>query len=322
MRPLPLLLVSVALAGCAGRDKPPIAALPIAVEADTAPEQAPNIKYVPVPEPLPLPGQLKPPPEPAADSEPGDPRARVEAANGSARVEPSKSGWINAVQVYPYSPGALYQVYAAPGQVTDIALEPGEQLIGPGPVAAGDTVRWVIGDTTSGSGAAARVHILLKPTRPGLQTNLVVNTDRRTYHVELRSAERTYMASVSWIYPADALIALKGRAAPAAEPVLSSPLAALDRLNFSYRIEGDAPSWRPVRAFDDGRQVVVEFSEDVATGELPPIWVLGPNDEAQLVNYRVKGRFMIVDRLFERAELRLGGKRRQRVRILAERRQK
>ena len=104
--------------------------------------------------------------------------------------------YINAIQVYPFSPGALYQVYAAPGQVTDIALEEGEQLVGSGPVAAGDTVRWIIGDTESGAGPTKRVHILVKPTRPDLVTNLVINTDRRTYHLELRSAEKTYMASV------------------------------------------------------------------------------------------------------------------------------
>ncbi|WP_163602773.1 TrbG/VirB9 family P-type conjugative transfer protein, partial [Klebsiella pneumoniae] len=76
----------------------------------------------------------------------------------------------------------------------------GEQLVGAGPVAAGDTVRWIIGDTTSGAGATARVHILVKPTRPDLSTNLVINTDRRTYHLELRAGAATYMASVSWTY--------------------------------------------------------------------------------------------------------------------------
>ena len=78
-----------------------------------------------------------------------------------------------------------------------------EQLIGAGPVAAGDTVRWIVGDTLSGSGQTAQVHILVKPTRPDLQTNLVINTNLRTYHMELRSTEKTYMASVSWQYPRD-----------------------------------------------------------------------------------------------------------------------
>ncbi|HEV2605602.1 MAG TPA: P-type conjugative transfer protein TrbG [Microvirga sp.] len=277
------------------------------------------VEIVSVPTPLPLPGQLKGvPPQRTAPPEPADPRARVEAANSVARIQPSRSGYFNAVQVYPYSEGALYQVYAAPGQVTDIALQPGEQLVGTGPVAAGDTVRWIIGDTVSGSGPNTRVHILVKPVRPDLQTNLVINTDRRTYHLELRSAERTYMASVSWSYPQDALIALRRQnaAAEAAQPVATSTLPAIESLNFRYSIEGDRPAWRPVRAFDDGRQVYIEFPAGIAQGEMPPLWVIGAQGTAELVNYRVRGRYIVVDRLFGGAELRLGGDRQRRVRIV------
>ena len=155
--------------------------------------------------------------------------------------------------------GALYQVYAAPGQVTDVALQEGEQLVGSGPVAAGDTVRWIIGDTESGTGPTKRIHILVKPTRPELVSNLVINTDRRTYLLELRSAEKTYMASVSWQYPEDQLIALRRQnaSAEAATPIVTG--VDISRLRFRYAIEGDNPPWRPVSAFDDGSKVYIEM---------------------------------------------------------------
>lgn len=249
------------------------------------------------------------------------PEGPVGAANRAARIEPEEAGFDNAIQRYAYREGALYQVYASPGQVTDIALQEGEKLVGPGPVASGDTVRWMIGDTISGTGEAARVHILVKPTRPDISTNLVINTDRRTYHIELRARPRVYMASVSWTYPADELIALRKTDQTAA---LVAPVAeglALERLNFDYRLSGDKPAWRPVRVFDDGRQTLVEFPPDIAQGEMPPFFVIGPNGAAELVNYRVSGRFLIVDRLFEKAELRLGaGRRQQRVEIANRRR--
>jgi type IV secretion system protein VirB9 len=130
-----------------------------------------------------------------------EPIERIESANSAARIEPRRGGYFNAVQVFPYSPGALYQIYAAPGQITDIALEPGEQLVGSGSLSAGDTIRWVVADTESGSGDSHRVHIMVKPTRPAIETNLVVNTDRRTYLIELRSREKPYMPSVAWFYP-------------------------------------------------------------------------------------------------------------------------
>ncbi|MFC5422872.1 P-type conjugative transfer protein TrbG [Bosea eneae] len=317
------LLGSVSLSACATSDwTPPEISYDEAATpqpAVLAAEPPRPVEIVQVPTPLPLPGQLqRVPPARAQTPEPTDPRARVEAANSAARVQPFRSGYFNAVQVYPYSEGALYQVYAAPGQVTDIALQPGEQLVGAGPVAAGDTVRWIIGDTTSGSGPNTRVHILVKPVRPDLQTNLVINTDRRTYHLELRSAERTYMASVSWSYPQDALIALRRQnaAAEAAQPVASSTLPAIENLNFRYAIEGDRPAWRPVRAFDDGRQVYIEFPSGIGQGEMPPLWIIGAQGSAELVNYRVRGRYMVVDRLFGGAELRLGGDRQRRVRIV------
>ena len=280
--------------------------------------------------PLPLPGQLKffprrSPPHAAGRSRPSQrppaPRDRVGAANEAARVQPERTGFVNAIQQYPYADGALYQVYAKPGQVTDIALQEGEQLVGSGPVASGDTVRWMIGDTMSGVGATSRVHILVKPVRPDITTNLVINTDRRTYHLELRANPRVYMASVSWTYPQDELIALRQSRAAADR---AAPVAAgmdLSSLNFRYAIDGDRPDWRPLRAFDDGVRVFIEFPESVAQGELPPLFVIGAKGEAELVNYRVSGHYMIVDRLFATAELRLGGRKGQdKVRIVANRR--
>ncbi len=324
-----VLLASVSLAACSHKWRPPeiaydgVAVTPTVETASPAggePEPPRAVEIVEVPTLLPLPGQLMPIPSGRTPSEPADPRARVAAANSDARVQPSRAGYVNAVQVYPFSDGALYQVYTAPGHVTDISLQPGEQLVGSGPIAAGDTVRWVIGDTESGTGASRRFHILVKPVRTELQTNLIINTDRRTYHLELRSAERTYMASVSWSYPQDELLAFRSQNTAAAAaatqqaPASSSPL--IESLNFRYRIEGDRPAWRPVRAFDDGRQVYVEFPAGIAQGEMPPLWIIGSSGEAELVNYRVRSRFIVVDRLFGGAELRLGGKRQQRVRIV------
>jgi P-type conjugative transfer protein TrbG len=250
----------------------------------------------------------------------GGPRIRgndaagpVETANRAALREPERQGFLNAVQVYPWSEGALYRLYATPEQVSDIALQPGEGLIS---VAAGDTVRWVIGDTTSGSGAGRRVHILVKPSTVGLRTNLLVTTDRRVYRLELASNARAAMASISWSYPQGELLALR-RAEAAVEA--AAPVAegiALESLHFDYSIVGDRPSWRPLRAFDDGRQVFIEFPPTLGQGEAPPLFVTGARGKPELVNYRQRGNYYVVDRLFAAAELRLGEKKQQVVRII------
>ena len=290
------------------------------LEAQPIPEQPGQVEIVALPVPLPLPDQLKPFPVPArtgkqANSE--TPSRRIANAMEAARVQPENEGFFNAIQQYPYADGALYQIYSAPGQVTDIALQDGEQLVGSGPVAAGDTVRWIIGDTISGAGPNSRVHILVKPTRSDLKTNMVINTDRRTYHLELTANRVTYMASVSWSYPQDALIALR---AAYERNAANAPIASgidIAALNFRYTIKGDKPDWRPVRAFDDGVRVFVEFPESIAQSEMPPIFVIGESGQSELVNFRVSGRYIIVDRLFAAAELRLGDKKsEQKVRII------
>jgi P-type conjugative transfer protein TrbG len=250
------------------------------------------------------------PPSPERHAEPPD---RVTSrANRSALREPSSAGFVNAVQVYPYVEGALYRLYAAPERVTDIALQPGETITS---VAAGDTVRWTVGDTTSGSGESERTHLLVKPFSAGLRTNLVITTTRRIYHLELESRPSAAMAAIAWSYPQDQLIALRRQqaAARAAAPITSG--LAIENLSFNYAISGDRPLWRPIRAFDDGRQTFVEFPPSIAVGEAPPLFVIADNGEAQLVNYRVAGRYYVVDRLFGRAELRLGERRQQIVRI-------
>lgn len=237
---------------------------------------------------------------------------RVRAANREATREPATRAFINAVQVYSFSEGVLYRLFAAPERVTDIALQPGEAIVS---VAAGDTARWTVGDTTSGSGEAKRVHILVKPFAAGLSTNLVITTTRRAYHLQLESTSTTAMAALSWTYPQDELIAIRRQeaAAEAAKPVAAA--LAIESLNFAYAITGDRPAWRPLRAFDDGRQTFVEFPANIAVGDAPPLFVVGDQGDIQLVNYRMSGRFYVVDRLFGAAELRLGGKKQAIVRI-------
>lgn len=307
------LLLSV-LAGCASQE-PPVIALDEPVEAQRLPEPPKPIEVVEVPKPLALPAQLKPLPETQRSQpakEPADERVRVSRANRDARVAPSREGYINAIQIWPYSDGALYQVYTSPGRVTAINLQPGEELI---TVAAGDTVRWIVGDTASGGGDELRVNVLVKPIRSGLKTNLVITTSRRTYLIELTSTEKAWMASVSWDYPRDRMLSLQRQAQAASVAAPLDTGLSLENIRFRYAISGSNAPWKPLRAFDDGEKVYIQFPAGIAQGELPPLFVIGAQGDGQLVNYRFRSPYYIVDRLFGAAELRLGGKKGDIVRI-------
>ncbi|MBC9250905.1 P-type conjugative transfer protein TrbG [Pseudomonas alcaligenes] len=309
-------LVLLALAGCTSQGKPPPRiSLDEPVQAQPLPEPPKPVEVVEVPKVLPMPAQMKLLPdagEARSVLEPADEKLRVSRANQEARVVPTREGYVNAIQVWPYSDGALYQVYAAPGRVTVIALQAGEELV---TVAAGDTVRWIVGDTSSGAGDALRVNVLVKPIRSDLKTNLVITTSRRTYLIELTSTEKAWMASVSWDYPKDRMLALQrqAKAAQASAPVDSG--LSLEKIRFRYAISGSNPPWQPLRAFDDGEKVYIQFPAGIAQGELPPLFVIGAQGDGQLVNYRFRSPYYVVDRLFGAAELRLGGDKGDVVRI-------
>lgn len=105
----------------------------------------------------------------------------------------------------------------------------------------------------------------------------------------------------------------KAQAANLAAPVDSG--ISLEQLRFRYTISGSQPPWRPLSAFDDNSKVYIQFPPGIAQGELPPMLVIGAGGDGQLVNYRFRSPYYVVDRLFGAAELRLGGKKADVVRI-------
>lgn len=316
-RSLLLLPLGTALCACAGQAKPsvPSAAVPPMTAATFVPEPQVPLQVSELPGSLPQSGRLIDNSIGRRRDDNSLPITRVDDANRLSLREPTRHGFLNAVQVYPWVEGAVYRLYAAPEQVSDIALQAGEGLVS---VAAGDTVRWIIGDTTSGNGKTKRTHVLVKPSAPGLRTNLVITTNMRAYHLQLDSTARTAMAMLSWTYPADALLAISSRDEQSQPAIQMASGMELDNLNFAYRITGDYPIWRPVRAFDDGSQVFIEFPETLGQGEAPPLFVTDKKGEVQLVNYRQRGRYYVVDRLFTSAELRLGSTTQDVVRIESE----
>jgi len=244
-------------------------------------------------------------------------RAAIAEANARAATPSRSDSFVGGMQVFAWSPGRVFEVWTAPLRVTTLTLGEGETLIAK---AAGDTVRWQIGEALSGEGAAQRVHVLLKPLERGLETNLVLTTNKRVYLIDLRSGSpAAFNTAVAWAAPA-------AEVRPAAvDPVESErdirvpdpvvlPEGALDA---RYRLEprGRAPRWTPTAVFNDGLRTFIAFPPELQVDEAPALFVVAPDGEAQLVNYRQAGGLFIVDRVFDRAELRLGDRRPQIVRI-------
>jgi type IV secretion system protein VirB9 len=279
-------------------------------------------EVVEVPMPVSAP-QLRPLPDSLSElgRQQMEPLRAIADGRDSAVMDAADIDGLRAVLRYPYTPGVVYTAVTSPGYVTTIELQPGEQLL---TAAAGDTTRWVVESVKAGPRKsprnppeAAATLILIKPRQPFLQTNLVITTDQRVYHLDLTSVDvPVYNTAIAWDYPREALIALRRERAERTDEqtgVVESGVA-VDALHFDYLVKaiGKAsrrpPRWMPTRVFDDGRKTYIEFPPNLGTTEAPPLFVLAEGDEdaAQLVNYRVRGGFYVVDRLFDRAELRLG----------------
>ena len=287
---------------------------------DPPPPPGPVIVRSTQPAPLdPALGQLKPlpghVPSPAPAKPKGSPLQLAADANHRASQAPDKSDYFNAIVQYSYEPGTLYQVYAQPMRITDIALEPGEKILGE--PASGDVVRWLLALGKSMQAGIEQWHVYLKPTRPDLETNLAINTDRRSYLLELHSYEGTYMAAIVWHYPEDELARLQAQAGElSGQEKNAAPVVGIDALNFHYTIQvvQGAPVWTPVQVFDDGRRTFVRFPSAMVLREAPALFVLR-DAQTQLVNYRVKNDTYVIDRLIDAAELRVGQKEQEIVRI-------
>ena len=314
---------SLAGVGCAARHTQPTATY-VRAQAAAEPAPAAPVAKVAVLEPTaPIPDQKRPVPSVHTAGSPGSPKRTmppplqvVSDANRKASQAPDAAGYFNAIVQYNYEPGTLYQVFAAPMRITDIALEPGERILGQ--PASGDVVRWILAIGKSMAAGVEQSHIYLKPTRPDLETNLAINTDRRSYLLELRSYADTYMAAVVWRYPEDELARIGAQASElAAAQKSASPVVGIEALNFNYTIQPvkGTPAWTPIQCFDDGRKTFVRFPPAMLVREAPALFVLRDR-ETELVNYRVKGDTYVIDRLIDSAELRVGQQEQEIVRIL------
>lgn len=285
----------------------------LAAPADPAPE--PRDQQPPATAAAPYPAATGPGPVPARVTG----RRAITAANLEARAASASDAFIGGVQVFAWSPGRVYEIWTAPLRVTTLTLGPGETLVAK---AAGDTVRWQIGETTSGEGAGRRSHVLIKPLQRGLETNLVLTTSRRVYFLDLKSGGvESFNAAIAWdagdLETAGTWASLQDGTGRVPDPVVTPDIASDRPLDARYRIEprGRRPRWTPTSVFNDGQRTFIAFSTDLQIDEAPVLFVIASDGEAQMVNYRQAGGLFIVDRVFDRAELRLGDRRPQVVRI-------
>ncbi|SEA65536.1 type IV secretion system protein VirB9 [Nitrosospira multiformis] len=198
-------------------------------------------------------------------------------------------------------------------QVCDVELQPGEQV---NSLHLGDTARWTVEPAVTGSGRMEVQHLIIKPMDTGLETSLIVTTDRRTYHLRLRSHRTEFMPRVAFTYPEEAMakwekMRREERTAHDNQ-VMPGTGEYLGNLDFDYTIEGQAARWKPLRVYNDGVKTIIQMPATLSQTEAPILLVvrkdegLFTDEESVQVNYRLQNDRFIVDSIFDKAILVAG----------------
>ena len=206
-------------------------------------------------------------------------------------VQTFTSSSINkSVAYFEYSPELQYEINTQSGYITDLQFRNGDSIVS---ALAGDTQRWMI-ETVTVDGIP---HVYIKPTIEEITTNIIVNTNRRTYRLIVHSTN-SYVPVVAWSYPEDRVVTADDKKD---QTKVDSALAAL-HYNYNYTVKAKKQGWIPKTIYDDGIRTFIKIPVDVKN-DLPVIHILDDKKTGELVNYRVQDRWFIVDRVFKKAVL-------------------
>lgn len=207
----------------------------------------------------------------------------------------------NCIQrTFNYEKNSQYPLYCRVGYITTIYLESGENVEY---IAGGDVQRWTIDIGQAGTNDGSVEVVVIKPFDIGIKTNLMVNTNLRSYQFLLNSTTSQYNAVVRFNYPkglapANAAIAVNKYSNPS-----SNNLA---NMNYGYYWNSKNLYWAPSEVYDNGHQTFIHMKDGLRHQDAPVL--MGEDSstgELQVINYRVDGNYYIVDRLITSVVLRL-----------------
>lgn len=225
--------------------------------------------------------------------------------NGIAKNIQSKG-----FETFAYDAYAHPIVICAPLHLCVVQLERGEKINN---IELGDSAHWLISTALMGSQQDSSYQVAIKPKFYDTATDLVITTDKRTYNIGLVSKQGSETHVVNFYYPEETLALSNLQQATTDQMISSSPVVDVDHLNFNYEMSGDDPSWKPIQIFDDGTKTFIRMAPISERLDLPVLYILR-NKETQLVNYRYRRPYYVVDGLFEMGYLISGkGSHQERV---------
>lgn len=200
------------------------------------------------------------------------------------------------IRTVVYSPNEVVKFVGHYGYQTSIEFEEGEEIQ---TISIGDSIAWQLTPVNN--------RLFLKPVEQAADTNMTLVTNRRSYLFELHARETESMNDPSmvftlrFVYPDSTLGNVSNYYHQEAMPDLQRESY---KYNFNYSIAGDARNIEPIRVFDDGRFTYFEFPHSMP--ELPAIFMVDSVNRESIINFRVRGTYMVVERIASRFTLRQG----------------
>ena len=233
----------------------------------------------------------------------------IEAVTDSQKRATQKpEHYRNGTFFYQYNENFVYEVYAQPYHLTDIALQSGEVVIGT-PLLSEDESVWELtaGVAKNPANGEDIQHLFIKPAYSKQDSSLVIITDRRVYHFRLRSFADTHMAMVRFTYPLERNVWAKKQEGQKGREIVNDFLRVSnpELLSFDYKIKYSRfkkPEFLPTRIYDDGQCTYIQVEDVVLQKELPVLF----NEKNEIANYSVHGNIFVIPRLINKATLRLG----------------
>lgn len=195
----------------------------------------------------------------------------------------------------------------APFHLCVVQLEQGETINN---IELGDSARWLIGRSLIGTAQQGSWQVAFKPKSYDLATDAVITTNKRTYNIGLVSHLGASTHVMNFYYPEETLS--ESSDVVSSTPSTESPVN-IAQLNFDYKIQGAHVVWRPTQVFDDGDKTFIKMPEMADRYDLPVLYIYR-DKQMQIVNYRYRKPYYVIDGLFQAASL-ITGKGSHQVRV-------
>lgn len=217
-----------------------------------------------------------------------------------AEKSPTPAAADARIRFLAYNEFQVYRVVAHYGYAVTVELGADEVIE---TVSAGDTIAWQI--------VPAGRRLFIKPMEKDAHTNMTVVTTKYTYNFDLDAVEtkpkataQTYLIKFRYGEAAGVMNTGTGNGKSGIARGFVSPSRHASDFNFDYRLKGDKEVM-PTFVFDDGVFTYFQFA-DRRNKTLPAIFAVDEDGNESVVNYRMEGEYMVVERVGTTYTLRGG----------------